>query len=64
MANKRMMSRAEVLNVLRRTGYPPELVDEIAGVLPDPVDLDRDQHLFERYGLHAGVLMDRMGGSP
>ena len=50
--------------VLRRAGYPTELIDEIASKLPDPVDLDRDSSLLLSYGITREVLTDRLGGSP
>jgi hypothetical protein len=42
------------------------VADEIAPLLPDPVDFDTAQvrSVFERYGIHPGVLTDLMGGSP
>ena len=37
--------------------------ERVAGLLPDPVDLDRDRPLLDRYGISRDVLVDRMGGS-
>ena len=56
-------TRAEVLRTLRNAGLF-HLADELAPVLPDVVDLERDHALFERYGLDRDVLMSRRGGSP
>jgi hypothetical protein len=56
-------SRAEVLRVLRHAGLS-EVAEELAPVLPDVVDFDRDRELFERYRLDQDELMSRMGGSP
>ena len=30
----------------------------------DTIDIERDEHIFEHYGMTRGQLMDRMGGSP
>ena len=57
------LPRAEVLRILRRAGRP-DTADELASLLPDPVDLDREAGLLERHGLSRDVLIDRMGGSP
>ena len=57
-------SHEEVARVLRRAGYSDELISEILGQLPDPIDLERDQQILARYGLSSERLMDRMGGSP
>ena len=56
-------SRAEFLRVLRDAGLF-QVAEELASVLPEIVDFDRDQQLLERYGLHQDELMNRMGGSP
>jgi len=56
-------TKAEFLRVLRNAGLF-EVAEELAPVLPDVVDFDRDQTLLERYGLHQDELMNRMGGSP
>ena len=45
-------------------GYPTEVIEEIAAQLADPVDCERDSHIFERYGVTLSKLMDRMGASP
>jgi hypothetical protein len=57
-------SHEEATRILRRAGYSDEFIREVLSQLPDPIDLKRDQQIFERYGLTAAVLMDRMGGSP
>jgi hypothetical protein len=56
-------TRAEVLRVLRHAGLS-EVAEELAPLLPDVVDFDRDHALFERYQLSPDELMSRMGGSP
>jgi hypothetical protein len=64
VATPRTLSKATVVEVMRRAGYPPELVDEVASKLQDPVDLDRDADLLAHYGLTRPELMNRLGGSP
>jgi hypothetical protein len=49
--------------VMRRAAYSDELIREVLGQLPDPVDLQRDQRILGRYGLSSERLMDRLGGS-
>jgi len=56
-------SRAHVLRVLRNVGLFG-VADELAPLLPEEVDFDRDYELFERFGLDRAELMSRMGGSP
>jgi len=56
-------TRAEFLRVLRNAGLF-QVAEELAPVLPEVVDFDRDQELLERYGLHQDDLVNRMGGSP
>jgi hypothetical protein len=55
--------RQEVLRVLRRAGIT-ENVDELALVLPETVDLDRDAELLARHGISHDELISRLGGSP
>jgi hypothetical protein len=57
-------SHDDVARVLRRAGYSDDFIDEVLSQLPDPIDIQRDQQVLERYGLSSGQLMDRMGGSP
>lgn len=59
-----LRSHEEARRVLRRAGYSDEFVSEVLSELPDPIDLQRDRHIFDRYGLTTERLMDRMGGSP
>jgi hypothetical protein len=58
------ISHAELARVLQRVGYPPEAIAEIATQLPDPIDVDRDGHILERYNLTRGRLMELLGASP
>jgi hypothetical protein len=58
------ISHAEFARVLKRVGYPPEEIEEIAAQLADPIDVDRDAHILDRYDLTRGRLMEVMGASP
>jgi hypothetical protein len=49
--------------VLRMVGLAQE-ADELAPQLPDPVDVDRESDLFDRYGIDLDMLIERMGGTP
>jgi hypothetical protein len=64
MSSGSQISHAEFARVLRRAGYPPEVIDEIAAQLSDPIDVDRDAHILDRYDLSRGRLMEVMGASP
>jgi hypothetical protein len=55
--------RDEVLQVLRRAGLS-ESADELARLLPETIDLDRDGELLTRHGLNHDDLISRLGGSP
>jgi len=57
-------SHEEAAQVLRRAGYSDEFIHEVLSQLPDPIDLQRDRPILDRYGLSPERLMDRMGGSP
>lgn len=56
-------SRQQVVDVLRRTGYP-DLAEAALKGLPDPVDLDEAAKFLEPYGITRDVLISRLGGSP
>ena len=58
------ISQDEFALVLRRAGYPAEKIQKIIAELPDPIDVDRDSEVLERYGLSRDRLTDKMGGSP
>jgi hypothetical protein len=63
MPAQRSLSKEEVIEVIRRAGYTPEMIDEIASKLPDPVDLDQGASLLAHYGMTREQLMDRLGGT-
>lgn len=62
MVVQRVHSKASVLEVIRRAGYAPEVVEEVGSKLADPVDLDRDASLLALYVITRTQLMDRLGG--
>jgi hypothetical protein len=64
MPDHRRLAKSEVIYIIRRAQYTPEMIDEIAAQLPDPVDLDECASLLARYGMTRGQLMDRLGSSP
>ena len=45
-----LRSHEQLARVLRRAGYPGELIREVLGQLSDPIDLQRDQQILARYG--------------
>ena len=57
------ISHAEFFRLLRRAGYRQEVIEEITAQLRDPIDVDRDSHILERYHLTREHLMDRLGGT-
>jgi hypothetical protein len=58
------ISKAEATKVLRRVGVSKEKIADIMSELGDPIDVDRDSAILEKYGISRDVLVDRMGGSP
>jgi hypothetical protein len=57
-------SHAEAARILRHAGYSEEFINEVLSQLPDPIELERDQPILDRYGLSPERLMEQMGGSP
>ena len=62
--NGRQSATAELAQVLERAGLPPDVIDEVLGQLPDPVDFRRDAAVLDRYGLSRTRVTDLLGGSP
>jgi len=58
------ISHADARDVMQGAGYAAEVIEEVMAQLPDPIDLDRDGPVLERYGLTLDQLSDRMGASP
>jgi len=52
-----------VVDVLHTLGYP-ELADEAARDLPDPVDFNRLGNWLMQHGLTRDAMVSQMGGSP
>lgn len=64
MGSSLTITHDEFARVLRRAGYPPEVIEELVAQLGNPVDVDRDESVLVRYGVTRGRLMDLMGASP
>lgn len=64
MAKKRVVPHSEAEQILRRAGYPAELIEKMMRDLPDPIDTERDAETLSKHGVSAEALMDRMGASP
>jgi hypothetical protein len=58
------ITHAELARQLPRFGYPPEVIEEIAAQLEDPIDVERDSQILDRYDLTRGRLMEIMSASP
>ena len=58
------ISHAEFARRLQRFGYAPDVIEEITAQLEDPIDVDRDSQILDRYNLTRGRLMEVMGASP
>ena len=56
-------SRKDVVDVLHTLRYP-ELADEAARDLPDPVDFNRLENWAIQHGLSRDAIVSQMGGSP
>ena len=56
-------SRQDVVDVLHTLRYP-ELADEAARDLPDPVDFNRLENWAIQHGLSRDAIVSQMGGSP
>jgi CBS-domain-containing membrane protein len=58
------LSKVEATKVFRRVGFSDEKIAGILSELDDPIDIDRDAAVLEKYGINRDVLVDLMGGSP
>ena len=57
------LTREQVLEVLRRAGLY-HLIQGHESELPEQIDTERDQALFDRLGIYRGEIVDSLGGSP
>lgn len=64
MAKKLLVPRSQAEQMLRRAGYPPDVIEKVMRGLPDPMDSERDAGAFTKWGISFGALMERMGSSP
>ena len=58
-----VLTRAQALAILRRA-YGPEIVESLAGDLPDSIDLEdaADIELLSRLGISRDRLVNALGG--
>jgi hypothetical protein len=57
------VTRQHVVEVLRRAGFG-QRAEEVAALLPDPVEVERAAAILQPYGITKDELISRMGGSP
>jgi len=58
------LSKVEATKVFRRVGFRTRRSLASLSELDDPIDIDRDAAVLEKYGINRDVLVDLMGGSP
>ena len=58
----RSRPRSQIIDLMRRIGLA-DRVAEAEQVLPEVVDLDRDEQLLHRLGLSLDQIVDGLGGS-
>lgn len=58
----RLRSRGEIIDIMRRIGLG-DRVAEAQRILPEVVDLDRDEQLLYGLGLSLDRIVDELGGS-
>jgi hypothetical protein len=56
-------SKQDILALMRRMGRGDQ-IDEAKRILPDPVDLNRDEHLLARLGMSVDSAFNELGGRP
>jgi hypothetical protein len=57
-------SKQEVLQLLRRGGFPAETIRHVDEEFPDVIDIVRDADALARYGITYNHLSDWFGASP
>jgi hypothetical protein len=58
----RLRPRGDIVDIMRRIGLE-DRVAEAQRILPEVVDLDRDEQLLYRLGLSLDRIVDDLGGS-
>ncbi|HJQ00555.1 MAG TPA: hypothetical protein VJ851_03045 [Jatrophihabitans sp.] len=58
----RLRRRDEIIDIMQRVGLGDRLA-EAQQILPEVVDLDRDEQLLYRLGLSLDRIVDGLGGS-
>jgi hypothetical protein len=61
-AAMRLRPRSDITDIMRRIGLGDRIA-EAQQILPEVVDLDRDEHLLTRLGLSLDRIVDELGGS-
>jgi hypothetical protein len=58
-----LVTRQHVVDILRIAALP-DLAEEAARLLPDPVEYDHAERFLAQYGISKDELISRRGGSP
>jgi hypothetical protein len=58
----RLRPRGDIVDIMRRIGLE-DRVAEAQRILPEVVDLDRDEQSLYRLGLSLDRIVDELGGS-
>lgn len=58
----RLRPRGDIIDIMRRIGLG-DRVAEAQQILPEVVDIDRDEQLLSRLGLSLDRIVDELGGS-
>jgi hypothetical protein len=57
-------TKQEVLQLLRRAGFPAETIRRVDEEFPEIIDLGRDANAFAQLGITYNLLSDWFGASP
>ena len=58
-----LVTRQHVVDILRIAALP-DLAEEAARLLPDPVEYNQAERFLAQYGISKDELISRRGGSP
>ncbi|HZC69342.1 MAG TPA: hypothetical protein VE442_01485 [Jatrophihabitans sp.] len=58
----RLRQRSEIIDIMQRIGLGDRTTEALR-ILPEVVDLDRDERLLSRLGLSLDRIVDGLGGS-